>query len=761
MFNKYQIGKSYELYYVDTIEINERKYLCVTDGENDYTVAPYDFQLDWPDQISDTLLCYVKSISLSGKPQFVQDRYALLKKRYPLAGENYKFFIRDIRTEQDGSVKGYVLSDAFGITHYIPGGVLKGAHSIGEEIELCLKEITIKEGNNSSLKLSPAAGSARTPVRVALKTVSADIDVVDFEEEDEVEFKTSIVYKAGSSEPDPVGQGKVIMQTIAGFMNKNGGKLLIGVNDNGEIVGIDNDLAILFPDGVSNVHDKYQLVIRNRINTALGPIPNTKVKISFVKGEKSGLEYCLIDIEKADQPVFSFGYHLFVRAGNMTVHLKDSNIISYIIERLGLSYTFQPSIATSAAPEIAGDPVENAPESKTTGIEEIPAAIVPANRPAKNNIIKVHNLADEEKIIGHLYFLAGGACRFISSIQENKPGGVPAYVFRTPIPAGPKNYNLLIFYSQGNTDIVNLETALFETGKNSGKKKDGDIMPGWNSDLKILDAFCINKTPKYPKMVAYVSSLNGKRYIKIHEMSAIAKTPHKSFGSTGNAMLAKGADLLYAVPVSGDMDTRTVLRQKGLIRPDSYKSLCGTPIEKIQGQYLDILKPLFDAFDDVPNTISATPVEPAPAIQPEPVQTPKSTWVYILSEFGDVLKTMRGGEGSAVSNIPPIYESLVDLCKRHFPELEDVKLNFIRFTCPDESFDKLLAIDLMSLIFTKNLPFLSTDKVQDYRGIPVDAVAKGCDITKEAVLSLISDGYIMTDKSQYPLYDPSDIAMVI
>lgn len=48
MFNKYQIGKSYELDYVDTIEFNERKYLCVTDGENDYTVAPYDFQLDTP-----------------------------------------------------------------------------------------------------------------------------------------------------------------------------------------------------------------------------------------------------------------------------------------------------------------------------------------------------------------------------------------------------------------------------------------------------------------------------------------------------------------------------------------------------------------------------------------------------------------------------------------------------------------------------------------------------------------------------------------
>ena len=64
-------------------------------------------------------------------------------------------------------------------------------------------------------------------------------------------------------------------------------------------------------------------------------------------------------------------------------------------------------------------------------------------------------------------------------------------MFRTPIPASPKNYNLLIFYSNGDTDIVNLESALFGSGKDSGKKRDGDIVPGWNSGLRILDAFCM------------------------------------------------------------------------------------------------------------------------------------------------------------------------------------------------------------------------------------------------------------------------------
>ena len=764
----YQIGKSYELDYLNTVEISNRKYLCVTDGETQFTVAPYDFQLDWPDQIPDTLLCYVKDLTLQGKPRFTLDRYAILKNRYPQTGINCPFYITTIVTDANGAITGYRLSDAYGITHFIPARLMSGTFAVSDKLTLYVRDIAHSADNNSKLLLLPEQAATPEPARIAHQRVQPAIDTVDLEEGEKVEFKTSIVYLAATSSPDQEGQGKVIMQTIAGFMNNEGGKLLIGVNDNGEIVGIQNDLDILFPNGTDNIHDKYELAIRKRINSSLGPIPNTKVHINFITAPKSKLEYVMIDVGKAEDPVFVAGTHLFVRAGNMTLHLKDYHIVSFIIKRLGLTGAAQP--APTVIADTAEDPVATAPENLPTDVDVEEVKDKPVQRPEKKHAIQVHNLAEEEKIIGHLYFLPNGACRYITNVQESKPDGIPDFVFRAPVPTSPKNYNFLIFYSNGDTDIINLESALFGSGRNSNKKKEGDINPGWNTSLKILDAFCVKNTQKNANLIAYISKLDGQRFIKLHEMSAIAKQPHVHFGNKGNQMLAKGAELQYVVPVSGDTATKSILSQNALIRPDSYKGLCGTPIDKISGQYIEILKPLMDKFEDVPETVVVPTPQPVPEettavdiVIPQQPQAPKalSTFLYILSGQGEVVKTLKAMDGAAVASIPFNYENLMDLCSRRFPELDDDDLTFVKFTCPDENFNKSLTKDIMEYLYSNNYVFLGSGNVSDYKQLPIASVAERFNINEEAVKNLVSNGYFLTEMSQYPLYDAADLAMVV
>ena len=55
-----------------------------------------------------------------------------------------------------------------------------------------------------------------------------------------VEFKTSLFFSAGK---DP--QVQVIARTIASFMNAQGGDLYIGVDDCGNVVGLDGDRRAL------------------------------------------------------------------------------------------------------------------------------------------------------------------------------------------------------------------------------------------------------------------------------------------------------------------------------------------------------------------------------------------------------------------------------------------------------------------------------------------------------------------------------------
>jgi serine/threonine protein kinase len=63
-------------------------------------------------------------------------------------------------------------------------------------------------------------------------------------ENSRVEFKSSLRYDVQAGEKNLTLQ-KVVAKTVAGFMNAEGGSILIGVNDSGEVVGIEHDFQTL------------------------------------------------------------------------------------------------------------------------------------------------------------------------------------------------------------------------------------------------------------------------------------------------------------------------------------------------------------------------------------------------------------------------------------------------------------------------------------------------------------------------------------
>ena len=69
-------------------------------------------------------------------------------------------------------------------------------------------------------------------------------DRVDIQEDQKNEFKASIFISPETHTPG-AKQMHVIAETLAAFMNAEGGMLYIGVNDNGQISGMEKDLSIL------------------------------------------------------------------------------------------------------------------------------------------------------------------------------------------------------------------------------------------------------------------------------------------------------------------------------------------------------------------------------------------------------------------------------------------------------------------------------------------------------------------------------------
>lgn len=97
-------------------------------------------------------------------------------------------------------------------------------------------------------------------------------------EDGEREFKTSLVYLAGSINQADMGlQTKVMLKAIAGFLNANGGTLYIGVRDTGDVIGLQHDF-----DYMKCGADGYERLLRSRIVHAFGKDINGLISFKFV-----------------------------------------------------------------------------------------------------------------------------------------------------------------------------------------------------------------------------------------------------------------------------------------------------------------------------------------------------------------------------------------------------------------------------------------------------------------------------------------------
>lgn len=131
--------------------------------------------------------------------------------------------------------------------------------------------------------------------------------------------------------------GKVVAKTVAGFLNAFGGDLLIGVRDDGLIVGIEQDINTLQSKNL----DSYQLTLRNLLSDFLGHDVSPLISIQFVKiGSET---VARIRCPQHSKPVYlkdGQSQSFFVRDGNRTAQLDIRAAHSWIDKHFD-----QPSMA--------------------------------------------------------------------------------------------------------------------------------------------------------------------------------------------------------------------------------------------------------------------------------------------------------------------------------------------------------------------------------------------------------------------------------
>jgi len=122
-----------------------------------------------------------------------------------------------------------------------------------------------------------------------------------------------------------------VLKTIAAFLNTEGGDLLIGVADDGSVVGIENDQL--------ENDDKFMLHLAQVVRNGLGDRAGTCIdpKMQTVQGKS----VCVVTCQRSPEPVFlrwkgieaPAEGEFFVRSGPRTDRLPPESAKEYIRTR--------------------------------------------------------------------------------------------------------------------------------------------------------------------------------------------------------------------------------------------------------------------------------------------------------------------------------------------------------------------------------------------------------------------------------------------
>lgn len=163
--------------------------------------------------------------------------------------------------------------------------------------------------------------------RIYKKLEQADISkLIKQGESQNLEFKSSLRWdvRQGKANKD---LEKVILKTIAGYMNADGGQLIIGVEDDGTIFGLEQDYSALNRAD----RDKFENHLVQLVKSSMGA-ENVRF-FSTIFDNIEGKDVCLITVLKANKPVYvktQNSEDFYVRTGNNTTALSVSEAQAYI-----------------------------------------------------------------------------------------------------------------------------------------------------------------------------------------------------------------------------------------------------------------------------------------------------------------------------------------------------------------------------------------------------------------------------------------------
>jgi ATP-dependent Lon protease len=167
------------------------------------------------------------------------------------------------------------------------------------------------------------------PLREDLPPLDLEALIAGHENE-RVEFKSSLQWDMRREKKATWLRDEVVA-TICAFLNTSGGTLLIGVSDEGDVLGLQPDFKLMNGKTLQKQKDNFALLISNLINDHLGVLFSRDVKLKFEEIQSKTI--AVIRVRPGPEAAFVKNKEFYVRSGNQSRKLETADAVRYIGRR--------------------------------------------------------------------------------------------------------------------------------------------------------------------------------------------------------------------------------------------------------------------------------------------------------------------------------------------------------------------------------------------------------------------------------------------
>lgn len=330
------------------------------------------------------------------------------------------------------------------------------------------------------------------------------------------EFKSSLFFSA-SNEP----QVDVILRTIAGFLNsyEKGGSLFIGVDDQGDIIGLKKDLE--YSSSVVNL-DQYQNHIQSLLVSAFPTEINALIDFKFHKSNH--LDYLEIIIPNHFKPV-PFENEFYQRQGVQTRILKGSDLVDFVNNKMNNSEKYSQqyrSVKNIMNSTLSVEPKNYSPiHQQILTIEENEVDYYRDLR-KKGDVQSLNYEIQNDNLLAYLYLFEDNTY-MVSSAE------LARYEFKIPITEKYRFGHLLMCYDNACVNKVEVRSIINRTFNK----------PYMNAKSNYGNLIAIFNSLPDNQLIIQTRRLN-KSYLKIFDVDKISE--HRGIGLKGNCIVQDDFD---------------------------------------------------------------------------------------------------------------------------------------------------------------------------------------------------------------------------